>query len=257
MVGNQAQEDAETLIESRKRDEAENVNMGQVGKKGLYATSGGHGVLEDLAQLRMQIDFLLAKDAKRENKISEHQKHISSLESRVRCLVQSSEGYLQIRKRFLDVYKRDIKAIEGFKPSETILEGNMVTREGDAFGDAVLFDRDQRTDRSIYRELYGLDYQQVLDFGTYTDDRVHKLCRKLTTCTDSESEDQGLFLVLNAHATMVARGQTIPDDLEVAFKFFLDKVEECWLQVTDEDPNSPLGSAYYSFWEKYNEQAHV
>ena len=40
--------------------------------------------------------------------------------------------------------------------------------EGDALGDAALFQRDERTDLRPYRELYGLDYQQVLDYSTYT-----------------------------------------------------------------------------------------
>ena len=106
---------------------------------------------------------------KKTSQIDEHQKKILSLESRVRLLVQSSEGYLSIRRRFLDKYKRDVKAIGELKGSKAIREGNLTAYEGDALGDAVLFDRDQRTDRGIHRELYGLDHEQVLDFSTYTD----------------------------------------------------------------------------------------
>lgn len=102
----------------------------------------------------------------------------------------------------------------------------------------MLFDRDQRTDRSIYRELYGLDHEQVLDFH-------------------SASDDGGLFLVLNAHTTMVAQGKPLPDDLKVAFNSFLTKVEEHWLQSPTKEPNTPLGSAYYTFWKKFNQQAQV
>ena len=74
--------------------------------------------------------------------------------------------------------------MEELKGSKAIREGNIIAYEGDALGDAILFDRDQRTDKSIYRELYGLDYQQVLDFRTYIDDLfnipkadcVYRLC---------------------------------------------------------------------------------
>ena len=75
---------------------------------------------------------------------------------------------------------------------------------------------------------------------------IYSIYQKLTVYIDSASDDTGLFLVLNAHATMVAQGNPFPDNLKVAFNSFLAKVEEYWLQPTKE-PNTPLGSAYYSF----------
>ncbi|MCJ1373734.1 hypothetical protein MMC20_004963 [Loxospora ochrophaea] len=231
-------QNAEPLIKSRLRDGAEHVTIGQIGNNLVDANSGGHGILEELEEMKREMNILMAKDEKRASQIDEHQRQISSLESRVRQLVQSSEGYLSTRRRFLDVYKRDIKAMNELKGSKAIREGCRTAHEGDALGDAVLFDRDQRTDRSIYRELYGLDYLQVLDF-------------------QSASDDRGLFLVLNAHATMVVQGKPFPDDLKVAFNSFLAKVEEYWLQPPTKEPNTPLGSAYYTFWKKFNEQAQV
>ena len=214
--------------------------------------------------MKRTIGILMDKNEKNTSQIDEHQKQtdehqkrISSLESRVRYLVQSSEGYLTIRRRFLDLYKRDIKGIEELKGLKAIREGNLIAHEGDALGDAVLFDRDQRTDRRTYRELYGLDYLQVLDFRTYTDGLFKTLYQKLTLYIDSASDDGGLFLVLNAHATMVAQGKPFPDDLKVAFNSFLAKVEEYWLQPPTKEPNTPLGSAYYTFWKKFNQQGQV
>ena len=126
-------------------------------------------VLGKLKKINEKVDILMSKDEQKTRQIDEHQKMILSLESRVRRLVQSSEGYLSIRRRFFDIYKRDIKAMRELKGSKAIREGNLIAHEGDAVGDADLFDRDQRTDRSIYRELYGLEYQQVLNFRTYAD----------------------------------------------------------------------------------------
>ena len=130
------------MVKSRLRDEAERVTIGQVGNNLVYANSGGHGILEELEQIKRKTDILMARDETRTSQIDEHQKKISSLESRVRLLVQSSEGYLSIRRRFLDVYTRDIKAMDELKGSKAIREGNLIAHEGDALEDAVLFDRD-------------------------------------------------------------------------------------------------------------------
>ncbi len=171
-----AKQDPEPLIKSCLRDGAERVTMGQAGNNLVYANSAGHGVLEDLENLKKQIAILMAKDEGRasqivqhQQQIVQHQQQIASLEKQVSRLSQSSEGYLAIRRRFLDVYKRDIKGMEEVKGNKAIREGNIIAHEGDALGDAALFDRDQRTDRRVYRELYGLDHQQVLEFRTYTD----------------------------------------------------------------------------------------
>ena len=63
--------------------------------------------------------------------------------------------------------------------------------------------------------------------------------------------------MLNTYATKVAQNDLIPKDVKVAFKLFLVKVEEAWLQPPTSDPNSPLGIAYYNFWKIFNEQAKV
>ena len=167
-------QDPEPLVKSRLRDEAEQVTIGETENNIVFANTGGFGVLEGLEQIKRDIKILMAKDDKMTSHIEELQQNVSYLESRVGCLVQSSEGYLSIRRRFLEVYKRDVK-MEKPENSKANQEGNIVAHEGDALGDAALFQRDQRTDRSTYRELYGLEYQQVLDFSTYTDGLFNKL----------------------------------------------------------------------------------
>ena len=59
------------------------------------------------------------------------------------------------------MFKRDIKRMEQLEDSRSIREGNMVAHQGDALSDTVVFQQDQRTDRIIYRDLYGLDHEQV------------------------------------------------------------------------------------------------
>ena len=54
---------------------------------------------------------------------------------------------------------------------------------------------------------------------------------------------------------MVANGKDIPEELKKAFDAFLVEVEEHWLEPPDQNPDSPLGKAYYSFWRRLNEKA--
>ena len=60
-----------------------------------------------------------------------------------------------------------MKGDEKLQGSKAIREGYVRAHEGDALGDAMLFDHDRRHDKSLYRELYGLDYAQVLELSTH------------------------------------------------------------------------------------------
>ena len=87
----------------------------------------------------------------------------------VRKLGSTSHGYLAARRRFLETYERDVKGdttYDGPGPSP-IAQGNPRAPGGDAVTDAVVYQADGRTDRSLYRELYGLDYREVLQHGMF------------------------------------------------------------------------------------------
>ena len=74
-----------------------------------------------------------------------------------------------IRRRFLDVYKRDVQEMQELKGSKAIREGNSIAHDGDVIGDALLYDKDKRTDTKVFQELYGLDYLKILDFSKQKD----------------------------------------------------------------------------------------
>lgn len=78
-----------------------------------------------------------------------------------------------------------------------------------------------------------------MDFRTYTDGLVNTSCQKLTKCIDSASDDGGLFQVLNAHATMVAQGKPLSDDLKIAFNSFLVKVGRTLTATTKQGVKYP------------------
>lgn len=79
-------------------------------------------------------------------------------------LRQLLEEYLDIRKRFFDIYKRDIKHPKEKKQAKTIRDGNRDTYDNNAVADAFLFEFNKRTDWTTFRELYGLDADQVLHY---------------------------------------------------------------------------------------------
>jgi hypothetical protein len=54
---------------------------------------------------------------------------------------------------------------------------------------------------------------------------------------------------------MVAKGTPLSDDLKAAFRSFLKAVETYWPQPPSKEPNTPLGSAYFTFWREFNAQA--
>ena len=87
----------------------------------------------DLEAMQRQIEELGRMADQLDRESEDMTRQISSLDGQVERLVQSSES---------DVYQ---------------------TQEGDATTDAFLFDRDQRSDTSLYRELYGLEYRKVLE----------------------------------------------------------------------------------------------
>lgn len=91
--------------------------------------------------------------------LESHERQLKFLNSGVDTLRQHSEGYLDIRRRFFDVYRRDIKHLKE-KTSTKAIQPPVVA-------DAFLFKCDKRTDRTLFRELYGLDADQILHYRTH------------------------------------------------------------------------------------------
>lgn len=226
----------------------------------MYGNSQGLGLLEDMNELRRdmiilksKMDALTTRDAKREAEKKESSEEILALKGKVARLAKSSESYLAIRRRYIAVYQRDFKGRDDLKGSDAVKGGNVMAHEGDAVADATVFDRDGRLETGLYEELYGLPYTKVLEWnGMYN---IILLCKGLTKCIDSGIEDGGLFRVLNAYATTVTQGTT-SQELTRAFHSFIDRVKENWLQAPNqEEPNTPLSFAYYTFWDKHKESA--
>lgn len=99
--------------------------------------------------------------------LESHKRQLEFLNPRMDTLRQLSEGYLDNRRRFFDIYRRDIKHPKEKKSTKAIRDGNAAAHDVDAVADAFLFECDKRTDRTTFRELYGLDVDQVLHYRTH------------------------------------------------------------------------------------------
>ena len=121
-----------------------------------------------------------------------------------------------------------------------------------------MFGRDDREDESLYRELYWLNFTYASPEDSYVYTKTGFLCqgaKQVRMSVDSTTDDGGVFLVLNAHATMLAQGEIVSRDLKMAFDVFLREVEENWGELLNKEPTSHMGSAYCAFWRKVDEQS--
>ena len=106
-----------------------------------------------------------AQESKDQSATQEH--NLLALQGQVIDLTSISEGYLDIRMRFLDNYNKKVKRNPAFQQTPAIEIGNRRAHGGDARVDAALF-RDQKRpdDPETYKELYGVDHSKALEFGT-------------------------------------------------------------------------------------------
>ena len=85
-----------------------------------------------------------------------------------------SKEYLSSRRSFLNNYRIDseIREMSQYHGPEHRVEYPRpdVTHRVDALTDAILYKRHQRKDRWTYVSLYGLDYEQVLDYREHSNE---------------------------------------------------------------------------------------
>ena len=117
---------------------------------------------------RSEIEGLQNEARESSNKISTQNLNLLSLEGRVTNLSLVSEGYLDIRMRFLDNYNKKVKHNPAFQKTSSIEIGNLRAHGGDAVVDATLFrDNKRLQDPETYEELYGVEHSKTLEYGTY------------------------------------------------------------------------------------------
>lgn len=126
-----------------------------------------HGIFTKLEEYgeKLERQGMILENVRKE--LESHKRQLEFLNPRMDTLRQLSEGYLDNRRRFFDIYRRYIKHPKEKKSTKAIRDGNAAAHDGDAVADAFLFECDKRTDRTTFRELYGLDADQVLHYRTH------------------------------------------------------------------------------------------
>ncbi|KAI9825193.1 MAG: hypothetical protein M1826_007050 [Phylliscum demangeonii] len=125
---------------------------------------------------------------------------LDKVKDELALLKASSDGYLQIRNRFVAVYRRQV--LKDAKPHDCGLidVGNGAAHYGDPVTDALLYEREIRFDDRTYISLYGMDWGRVLR------------CR----------DDLKTLQLLAAHATAKAdEKHPLESELAEAFETFI------------------------------------
>jgi hypothetical protein len=89
-------------------------------------------------------------------------------EQKLSVLVTQHQGYLTIRQRFIDTYKRDVLQARPQATFHNIQAGNRAAHGGDAVTDAYLYSAGLRQDETIFMRMYDISYNQVEKMRTYS-----------------------------------------------------------------------------------------
>ena len=103
------------------------------------------------------------KGLKEHLQTQEHE--INKLQSATGQLASAFHGYLDIRNRFIETFRREILDLP---PSRSaIIAGDFEAHNGDAAVDYLLYTRGLRKDTGVMQILYGLTPEQVSTLSTY------------------------------------------------------------------------------------------
>ncbi|KAI9761808.1 MAG: hypothetical protein M1840_001688 [Geoglossum simile] len=223
----------------------------------VYGNPKGHSLLEDHEALRAEIARAAAQRGRMTQDLAEMKQgwaetnqrltgterdlavwkaRSTALEARQGVQGRAIEGYLMIRNRFIDTFRRDIVSTRNAQGRQNIEAGNIAAHDGDAVTDATLFTSGDRTDVFVFHKLYGTSAEQVLELD--------------------KARDQDSISVLNAHASIIStKGKQIHEDISSAFMNFLDALAESQGERPQQNPSSDLTQAYNQFWDAHSKHS--
>lgn len=148
-----------------------------------YGNAEGSKFIEELEIIKRDVKVLQSeKERSSEDRLefSQLREEVIGLRNQVQDLTRISEGYLNIRRRFFEIYKRQYTDIPVNQP--TIKAGNEAAHYGDVLTDVFLFQKDQRSDRSLFVEIYGIGVDLVEAYRKYSD-----TCQHLNAISQADS----------------------------------------------------------------------
>lgn len=94
--------------------------------------------------------------------MKENRDKLSQINTKLSLVAATSDRYLNIRNCFFAVFLRDHLDQESDDDHQAIISGNQSADFGDAFSDAILFERQIRHDWTTFKLLYGFMPQIVI-----------------------------------------------------------------------------------------------
>ena len=143
----------------------ESGTYSQVGDRLVFGNLPGHRLLEEREENRSQQAAQKLINARQDQKIAGLGQRVADLDAQVNVLKGTSEGYFMIRKRFLDVYRRDILKEAEAQGTQAIKDGNRATHHGDAVGDASLYEFGLREDEFLLFDIYSFSAREILSLS--------------------------------------------------------------------------------------------
>lgn len=162
----------------------------------------------------------------------------TEIEARISAL---EEGFYTPRNRFLSTFKRDI--LKTATPAEVMIkEERACANRGNALWDAELYEKPiGRTDFGTYKALYGLHPAVVRTICKLSRMQVksYKLIYTVYPPT---------IRALNRHATIAVSRGSLSTEASRLFMKFIGVLETAEFPKDYLESNTPLSSAYWSFW---------
>lgn len=161
-----SQDDPEEAIRNILPREVESVEMGDVEEPLTYGNPKGLSLLDRIAIFEREGKATKASLEREILKTERMTLRLSTVETQNQGLIRSSEGYMHIRRRFIENYKKSTNITKSRK-SSAIQQGNIAAHHGDATTDAILFEKESRNDETVYVQLYGLSPKDILAVDTF------------------------------------------------------------------------------------------
>ena len=159
-------EQVDTVGRLSLRAQMENAQVqGAVGDILVFGNQTGYSVLLDRDDLRGEVGRIKEQMKAQNQKLEEQSHKLEELYQRLAVVSSASEGYLKIRSRFIDVFKRDVLGQDFVFDRDTIEAGNKAAHHGDVLTDALLYTRNRRRDERIFLTIYGVSAAGALELG--------------------------------------------------------------------------------------------
>ena len=157
---------------------------------------------------------------------------LKEIDRRINLYTHPSEGNWKIKERMLEVY--DGKAGRGIFDKAKIQKRNDTAHAGDVLFDMLLFEREGRTDKWILEDLYGVEYQKLLQVRESGNLQLMTAMNKYATINNRTEED--------------APGSRLTGAIKSAYQSYLTvQFEDISADPNREGPTTPLFKKYYEF----------